>query len=119
EEWLSVEAPGLRIVPEELWAAAHARRAKTRAAYLRPKGGQLWSRPEAGLESKYLLSGFTSCGLCGSSLMVARMVRNKARRWYAYYVCSAHRLRGGGACPNRMMARMGDLDAAVVTKLRT
>jgi hypothetical protein len=41
-DWVAVEAPTLRIVPEALWQAAHARLAGTRAAYLRGTGGHLW-----------------------------------------------------------------------------
>lgn len=39
-EWISVSAPALRIIPETLWKAAHARLEATRQTYLRATGGQ-------------------------------------------------------------------------------
>ena len=51
-EWITVDAPELRIVPEELWAAAHARLADARKVYLRDTRGQLWGRPPVGVEAK-------------------------------------------------------------------
>ena len=71
-EWLTVEAPALRIVPEDLWRAAHERIDRTRQAYLRTTGGKLYGRPETGVESKYLLSGFLVCGACGGGMHVIR-----------------------------------------------
>jgi DNA invertase Pin-like site-specific DNA recombinase len=40
-EWLSIDAPHLRIIPEELWQAAHDRLSRTRATYLRRTNGKL------------------------------------------------------------------------------
>jgi site-specific DNA recombinase len=40
-EWITVEAPALRIVPEELWRAAHERLDRSRQTYLRNAGGKL------------------------------------------------------------------------------
>jgi site-specific DNA recombinase len=44
-EWLTVEAPHLRIVQEELWRAAHERLDRMRQTYLRSTGGKLWGAP--------------------------------------------------------------------------
>ena len=47
-EWPTVEAPGLRIVSEELWAAAHSRLERTRQTYLRQSGAASTGGPSPG-----------------------------------------------------------------------
>ena len=42
-EWITADAPHLRIVPNELWSAAHARLAETRSAYLRATDGSRYT----------------------------------------------------------------------------
>jgi DNA invertase Pin-like site-specific DNA recombinase len=66
-EWIIREAPALRIVPEDLWQAAHERLDRTRQTYLRSTGGKLWGRPESGIEARHLLTGFVTCGCCGGA----------------------------------------------------
>src|SRR5262249_26678568 len=67
-EWITTEAPALRIVDDALWTAAGARLDQSRRAYLRWTGGRLCGRPDTGIESRYLLTGFSACGVCGASL---------------------------------------------------
>jgi site-specific DNA recombinase len=43
-DWISVEAPHLRIVSEAEWLAAHGRLEQTRQTYLRGTHGHLWAR---------------------------------------------------------------------------
>jgi hypothetical protein len=61
-EWLSIPAPDLRIVDEDVWTAAHARLATVRAVYLTATGGQPFGRPMLGDASKYLLTNLALCG---------------------------------------------------------
>jgi site-specific DNA recombinase len=68
KEFLRVERPELRIVPEPLWAAVQARLAAVRASYLRTQGGKLFGRPERGTTARHLLSGLLHCGACGASM---------------------------------------------------
>jgi hypothetical protein len=116
-EWLRVEAPTLRIVDQDLWQAVRGRLARTRTAYLRVARGRLWGHPEAGLESRYLLTGFIVCAACGSSFLV----RNRTSRGHllhSYYACTYHRLRGRAACANGLTMPMADTNAAVVETIR-
>src|SRR5262249_20648546 len=69
EEWSCHAAPALRIVPEELWTAAHARLDQAKAKYLRGTDGRLWGRPP-GVDSKYLLPGFARCACCNGVMHV-------------------------------------------------
>jgi site-specific DNA recombinase len=116
-EWLTVPAPALRIVSDELWDAARERLESTRQVYLRSTNGQLWGRPLHGRESKYLLTGFAVCGQCGGTLTVR--TRNKGRRIAIFYVCSAYHHRGRAVCTNNLEGRLPDADEAILSKLET
>jgi hypothetical protein len=112
-EWLVVDAPALRIVSEELWRAAHDRLERTRQTYV--VGGRLGGRPEAGIESRHLLSGFVLCGVCeGSMHAIKRTSRRGEPR--VYYVCNGWRV--NGTCRNSWSLPLPDLDAAVLGALR-
>ena len=87
------DVPDLQTVDDTLWTAASARLTQTRWAYLRWTGGRLWGRPDTRLDSRYLLTGLSACGLCGGSLGV------KARRpgtGPLEYRCVYHATRGPG-----------------------
>lgn len=118
-EWTRLEAPELRIVPEDLWCAAHERLQRTRVAYLRYAGGRAFGRPETGVDSPYLLTGLSVCGVCGGSLFVRKRPdgRNHARAPYAYYACTTHHLRGPRICANGLGMTMSAADAAVLDVL--
>ena len=109
-----IEKPEFRIVPEDLWQAAHARLANTKASYLRHTNGRVWGRPESGTVSPYLLVGLSVCGSCGASLMVRTVKGGR----YSYYACSLHHLRGANACPNNLTMTMTTANTAVLTALR-
>lgn len=116
-EWVTVEAPELRIVPADLWQAAHERLSRTRQAYLRLNGGKLWGRPERGIEAKYLLTGFLVCGVCGGSFNVVKRTSQQGAP-QVYYFCRTHRDRGGEVCPNQLTVPMADLHAQVLGALQ-
>lgn len=63
-EWLTLPAPELRVVSEELWQRVKAR-LEARAAIFPRLGKKLSGRPRFQDESAYLLTGFTSCSICG------------------------------------------------------
>jgi site-specific DNA recombinase len=110
-----VDAPALRIVPEELWRAAHERIDRTRQAYLRATGGKLYGRPETGVESKYLLSGFLVCGACGGGMHVIRRSSQRGRRTL-YFACNNWRV--NHACANSMSIHTGALDTVILAALK-
>src|SRR5712692_5130444 len=60
KDWIVVEVPNLRIVPEDLWQEAQDRWMNVRQLYLRVTNGQLYGRPTNGHESPYLFTGFTA-----------------------------------------------------------
>ena len=114
-EWLTVEAPHLRIVLEELWHAAHERLDRTRQTYLRSTGGKLWGRPEAGIEARHLLTGFVTCGTCGGAMHAIRRTSRRGRP-VVYFTCNNWRV--NGACVNALSLPLPALDAAVLDALK-
>src|SRR5262245_9268605 len=115
-EWLTVDAPHLRLVSEALWQAAHQRLDRTRATYLRSTNGKLWGRPEAGLESQHLLSGFVCCAACGGAMHAIKRTSQRGAP-QRYYVSHTHRVRGDRLCANAWSAPMTALDQDVLAVL--
>lgn len=114
-QWLTVDAPQLRIVSDELWAAAHRRLRDAEALYLRGTGGRVFGRPARSLESRYLLSGLARC-TCGSNFMAHSTTSGKGRK--RYYVCCGYHNRGKTACTNGLQLWMVEADGAVLEQLR-
>ncbi len=112
--WMRQADETLRIVPEELWKAAHARLEESRALYLKATGGQAWGRPRD-LDSKYLLSGLARCGLCGGGLIVRS--RSHGQRRAFLYACGSYHQRGPAACTNRAQVPIGLLDREVLDRV--
>jgi len=83
QEWVRLDAPNLRIVPEPLWQTVQARLKTSRQSYLRATNGQLWGRPGNGIESRYLLTGLAQCGICGGSLVAHSRASGPGRK-HAY-----------------------------------
>jgi len=90
-EWVSIDAPQLRSVTEDVWDAVHARLDASRRQYLRGTKGQLWGRPARGVESKYLLPGLARCGSCNGSIYVKSRSHGKRRAYF--YGCTSFHLR--------------------------
>jgi site-specific DNA recombinase len=87
DEWVRVDAPDLRIIPDDLWARVKARQASTVRRASRYRGG---SPP------KHLFSGLLRCGVCGSHYIIKDS---------KYYACSFHINRGPDICPNNKFVR--------------
>lgn len=114
-DWLRLEAPALRIVDEALWDRAHGRLRAFRAAYIRTNGGKLIGRPSAGVESKYLLTGFATCGQCGGGMMIRTRDWKRMRR--PYYLCANYHHRGTSVCKNGLEILMATADRALLDTL--
>jgi DNA invertase Pin-like site-specific DNA recombinase len=115
-DWIRVDAPELRIVPQDLWDAAKARQAElavlyrddienSRAAIRR------MTAINAGLNATHrprtLLSGLLVCGCCGASYV---------RRGQDRYVCSNHLLKNG--CGNKRNIGRRALEVRVLDGLK-
>ena len=86
-----------------------------RTAYLRDTKGHLHGRPANAKESKYLLTGFSQCGVCNGSLYVRS--RSHGRRRKFFYACTAYALRGTRACTNNVHIPLDDADRTVLVLL--
>ena len=100
-EWLTKSVPELRIVDDEVWDAAKCRQRATRRVV--GETGHLGRarRP------RYLFSGLTKCGICGSGFIMA----------------GAHRLscfgaRHKGICDNRLTIRRDEVEARVLRAMQ-
>ncbi len=114
-DWITIDAPHLRIVTEAQWVAAHGRLEQTRQTYLRGTNGHLWGRPVDGHESKYLLTGMSRCGLCGGTMVVDSSGYGRKRAFF--YVCSSFYKRGRVVCPNALKMRLEEADDAILSAL--
>lgn len=98
----------LRIVPEELWAAAKARQAelehRTPSGML-SKPAPFWSKQRP----RYLFSGLMRCGVCGGGF---------SKISAAHFGCSAARNKGPTTCTNLRTIRRDDLENTVLDALR-
>jgi site-specific DNA recombinase len=115
-EWVRVERPELRIVPQPLWDAAQARKAATFAAYPQTADGHLSGPPSrSALASKYLLAGMLRCGVCNGKLISLRRGKRPGGKRHLYYACWTSRGRGATVCTNRRVVPMERLHDMVVT----
>ena len=113
-EWLRINAPELRIIPQVLWEQVEKRRAQNKRAYLRGEDGRLLSRPTGeDRQSSYLLSGICKCFVCGGSLVVTKRTA-KRRYTRTVYTCAYHHKRGNAICTNNVEVRQDILDSAIL-----
>ena len=117
KQWMRREAPELRIVDDALWTAAHHRLEDARASYLRSTNGKLNGRAPAvkAIDSKYLLTGFAQCAICGGSLMARSRDYGSTRKFG--YLCGYHHQRGRTVCVNGLEAPMEATDYAVLASI--
>ncbi len=96
EEWIVVDAPNLRIVPEELWGAAQA---------IKKSGENYPSHVQR--RPKRLLSGLLRCGQCGGPYVM---------RDGSKMSCREHRDKG--ICDNNRSIHYAKIEARVLDGLR-
>ena len=111
EEWLRLDLPGLRIVSDELWQAVHQRLAGVRAHLAKVTDGRFGAKARD-IESRYLLSGFARCTVCGGGLTV--MSRSHGQHRASFYGCLAHHKRGSSVCGNGLVLPIACVYEAVL-----
>lgn len=115
DEWVRVQARDLQIVDDAVWDAAHRRIAASRALYLRSTNGRTFGRPAVGSPSKYLLTNFAQCGVCGNPLRVCTRSHGKTRA--RFYGCTGYHDRGRTVCANGADIPMAEADGIVLETL--
>lgn len=113
-EWLRIPAPELRIVPEDAWRAVRARLTGIKDHLMKASGGRLGVRSRD-IESRYLLSGFARCAVCGGGLTV--LSRSSGQKRSYSYGCLANHKRGSSVCSNALIKGIEIVDDAVLGTL--
>jgi hypothetical protein len=116
-DWLSILVEALRIVPEALWRAAHARMTERRSNYDRWKSGEGGAPDGRGVRTRYFLTGFGRCAVCDGSMQAVSRASSAGRNFR--YVCATYWNRGASICPNGRMVTMAVADGAVQRLLAT
>ena len=104
EEWIEVEVPALRIVPQPLWEQVQDRMTGRANDVLRAACRQAAGRP-----GRYLLSGLLRCALCGANYIIADRYR---------YACASFLNRGEAVCRNRRRVTRQVLETTVLRGIR-
>jgi site-specific DNA recombinase len=108
-EWVRADVPEWRIIDDGLWARVHRQIKIVNERFGTARWGG-FNRTER--SKQYLFSGFLSCGLCGSNIVI---VSGNGRRGYVKYGCPSHRFRG--LCSNRVLIRQDRLEEQLINGL--
>jgi len=109
-DWKVQQAPHLRIVSEELWQAVQARLSSVKTAFANGQSAGLCTRAYS---APYLLSGFLTCGSCGSKMVI---VSGRGQSGRARYGCPLKHSRG--ICENGLHIRQDNLEREVLEGLQ-
>jgi hypothetical protein len=109
-DWLRIRAPSLQIVSDELWTKAQAQFGSRQLRFANA------GRRRLDIDSRFLLSGFARCGLCGGGL--AAISRPHGRERVHFYGCTSFWKRGVSVCSNNLVARIESIDSEVLATLR-
>lgn len=107
-EWVSTEAPHLRVVSDELASAVRRRLEAVKSMFGR-EGGGLTVGPK-----RYLFPGLLKCAVCGGSIA---LVSGKGRHGAHRYGCSVHHQRGHSVCENAALVRRDALEQSLLKGL--
>ena len=108
-EWLRIEVPSWRIVSDDLWDRVQKQIKLVNDRFGNTRCGG-FSRTERA--KRYLFSGFLSCGVCGSNIII---VSGSGLRGYVKYGCPSHRYRG--VCSNNILIRQDRLEEQLISGL--
>lgn len=104
-EVVVVDAPHLRIIPDELWNAVQAR-----------VGSQKAPEKKGGRPAFYLLSGVLRCDACNGPLTVIKAKRgNQSIKVYA---CARRRDRGGTVCSSKVRREVSAVEELALNWVR-
>jgi len=107
DEWIVIEKPEWRIISDELWDKAQARRKK----YSRS------TNPERSRRATRLLSGLLRCGCCGGSVTIQHSGQNgRGERYAARYGCS--KSKDTATCENKYTISQPELEERVLYAIR-
>ena len=108
QELVTVEAPELRIVPEELWSVVQERFREAKSLSDQYQQKVIFRDKQ----SDYLLSGLARCTHCGGP--IEALGKDYARRKGRTYGCAYHRKRGAAICQNAVRINQDRIDQALL-----
>jgi site-specific DNA recombinase len=111
-EWITIDAPELRIISEDLWRSVQQRLTRSRRVGTSSTGGQPRVRD---VESAHLLTGFARCGICNASFFP--LSRSHGQKRAFFYGCAGHHTKGAAVCANGFVMRKERIDEAVLQAL--
>jgi hypothetical protein len=106
-EWVRVNRPELRIVPNELWEAVREQNRLVREKHGPKRLGGM-NRTEK--SRTYLFSGLMECGICGKNITIV-----SGKQPYSRYGCPSHRFRG--VCKNAVTILQSKLEQQLISAL--
>jgi site-specific DNA recombinase len=106
-EWVRVEVPEMRIVPDELWNAVREQNRRVREKH-GPKTLGGMNRTEA--SRSYLFSGLLECGLCSRNITIT-----SGKKPYSRYGCPNYRSQG--LCDNHVTILQTKLEQQLISAL--
>ena len=108
EAWITEDTPALRIIDDALWARVKVRQGTIREDILTERAADPGApKIERGHRRRYLLSGFLTCGCCGSGYIMISDSR---------LGCAA--ARNSGTCTNRKTIKRTDVETRVLSGLK-
>jgi len=107
-EWIVVEKPELRLVPQGVWERVKERQREQNARSEAIRRA-LHANARTGAGPKYLFSGLLKCGSCGANYVIADAYR---------YGCSTHINRGPAACSNAMKVPRRLVDERLLASIK-
>jgi site-specific DNA recombinase len=110
-EWITVEAPHLRIIADETFAAVQRRFEITQRLW----GGEVKGLARGQQRQVYLFSGLLWCAECGGSIT---LVGGRAKTSRSEYGCSLHAQRGDSVCTNNLLIRRDHLEHQLISGLQ-
>ena len=118
-EWVMRENPEQRIISDELWNAAQARKDLVKRVYegAGDRTGKLSGLlRSSAMNAPYLFSGLLKCKTCGGNLVVVSRRGRKQKR--QIYGCPLNFNRGESVCTNRVRVRRDVLEKRLLAGLQ-
>ncbi len=106
-EWVTVDAPDLKIIDDELWLACQKRYLGIRKETVKSKATT--NHAGGGGKPKYLFSGLLKCGVCGGSYVMLGKI---------HYGCGTHRNRGNAVCANSKMVKKSTVEQTLLAEIK-
>jgi site-specific DNA recombinase len=109
-EWVIEQWEDLRIISDELWAAAHKQSERFGQRGKESRGGSDRTQHSRG----YIFSTQLGCGACAGSYVIASGKYPSAR-----YGCWVHRDKGNAGCSNGVTISQASLETQFLTRIAT